>query len=119
LCVVPQNLYEFWATATRPTVANGLGLSASECQVRVDRIKRVFRLLPDSPQLFDEWERLVVAHLCHGRVSYDARLVAAMRTCGLTRLLTLNTSDFARSPGLILIDPTARIAPGAPPPTPP
>jgi len=60
------------------------------------------------------WERLVVAHLCHGRVSYVARLVAAMRTHGITRLLTLNTADFARFPGLTLIDPTAG-SPPAPP----
>ena len=31
LCVVPQNIYEFWAVATRPAVANGLGLSIPEC----------------------------------------------------------------------------------------
>jgi len=80
----------------------------------VARIKRVFRFLPDSLKLFDEWERLVVAHLCHGRVSYVARLVAAMRTHGITRLLTLNTADFARFPGLTLIDPTAG-SPPAPP----
>jgi predicted nucleic acid-binding protein len=73
----------------------------------VARIKRGFRFLPDQLRLFDEWEQLVVVHLCHGRVSYDARLVAAMRTHGITRLLTLNTADFARFPGLTLIDPTA------------
>ena len=33
---------------------------------------------------------------CHGRVSFDARLVAAMTTQGLTRLLTFNTADFNR-----------------------
>ncbi|MGD0040263.1 MAG: hypothetical protein ABSE84_07605, partial [Isosphaeraceae bacterium] len=75
LCVVPQNVYEFWATATRPTASNGLGLSIHECQVQVARVKRLFRFLPDLPTLFTEWEALVGAHSCHGRVSYDARLV--------------------------------------------
>lgn len=74
LCVVPQNVYEFWATATRPVAANGLGLSISECQAEVARIKRLFRLVPDLQTLFAEWEALVVAHACHGRVSYDAKL---------------------------------------------
>jgi predicted nucleic acid-binding protein len=115
LCIVPQNLYEFWATATRPLAANGLGLSVPECQLEVERFKQLFRFLEDLPGLFSEWETLVVAHLCHGRVSFDARLVAAMRTHGLIRLLTLNASDFARFPGLVLIDSTAPIAPGAPP----
>ena len=114
LCVVPQNIYEFWATATRPVASNGLGLSVPECQVEVARIKRLFRLIPDLPTLFDEWEALVGVHACHGRVSYDARLVAAMRTHGITRLLTFNTADFTRFPGLTILDPASFAAPAAP-----
>ena len=119
LCVVPQNVYEFWATATRPVASNGLGLSVSECQVQIARIKRLFRLIPDLPTLFAEWEALVVAHACHGRVSYDARLVAAMRTHGIIRLLTLNAADFARFPGLTILDLATFAAPAAPPGTTP
>ena len=115
LCVVPQNVYEFWATATRPTASNGLGLSIHECQVQVARVKRLFRFLPDLPTLFAEWEALVGAHTCHGRVSYDARLVAAMRTHGITQLLTFNGPDFARFPGLTILDPATLAAPAAPP----
>jgi len=105
LCVVPQNVYEFWAAATRPTAANGLGLTVPECQIQVIRIKRLFRLLPDLPALFADWEALVGAYSCHGRVSFDARLVAAMRTHGVTRLLTFNRADFGRFPGLTILDP--------------
>lgn len=115
LCVVPQNVYEFWAVATRPTAANGLGFSVPECQVQVARIKRLFRLLPDLPTLFSEWEALVGAHACHGRVSFDARLVASMRTHGVTRLLTFNGADFVRFPGLTVLDP-ATVAPQITPP---
>lgn len=115
LCVVPQNIYEFWATATRPITANGLGMSASECQIEVSRVKRLFRLLPDLPPLFSEWEGLVRTYACHGRVSYDARLVAAMRTYGLAQLLSFNRADFARFPGITALDPAA-IAAGAAPP---
>ena len=115
LCVVPQNIYEFWAAATRPAAANGLGLSVPECQVQVARIKRLFHLLPDLPTLFVEWEALVGAHACHGRVSFDARLVAAMRTHGLTRLLTFNGPDFARFPGLSILDPAALATSAIPP----
>ncbi len=115
LCVVPQNIYEFWATATRPTASNGLGFSIPECQAEVARIKRLFHLLLDLPLLFAEWEALVGAHSCHGRVSYDARLVAAMRTHGITRLLTFNGADFARFPGLTILDPAALAARTTPP----
>ena len=115
LCVVPQNVYEFWATATRPIASNGLGLSVPECQVQVARVKRLFRFLPDLPTLFAEWEALVGAHACYGRVSYDARLVAAMRTHGITRLLTFNGADFARFPGLTILDPATLAASATPP----
>jgi hypothetical protein len=72
LCTVPQNVYEFWAAATRPTAANGLGLSVAECQAEVARIKRLFRLLPDQPALFAEWEALVAAHNCQGRPNSES-----------------------------------------------
>src|SRR6202041_89920 len=49
LCIVPQNVYEFWATATRPIASNGLGLSVTECQIQVARLKRLFRLVLDLP----------------------------------------------------------------------
>ena len=116
-CVVPQNVYEFWAAATRPTAANGLGLSVPECQTEVARIKRLFHLLPDQPTLFAEWEALVAAHVCQGRTSFDARLVAAMRTHGITHLLTLNVADFARFPGITVLDPAAIVASSPPPPS--
>ncbi len=118
LCVVPQNVYEFWAAASRPIDSNGLGLSIQECQVQIGRIVRLFRFLSDLPNLFAEWESLVGLHSCHGRVSYDARLVAAMRTHGLTRLLTFNGSDFARFPGVTILDPTSLAAPASPPDAP-
>ena len=106
LCVVPQNFYEFWAAATRPLTANGLGLSISDCVDEIKFFKQLFRFLPDQPTLFDEWEKLVEVHACRGRISYDARLVAAMRTYGISRILTFNGSDFARFDGLTVLDPT-------------
>jgi predicted nucleic acid-binding protein len=113
LCIVPQNVYEFWVAATRPLVSNGLGLSIPQCRNEVTGLKTAFTFLPDLPALFAEWEGLVSAYLCHGKVAHDAHLVAAMRTYGITRLLTFNGTDFARYPGLAVLDP-ATVAP--PPP---
>jgi len=114
LCIVPQNVYEFWDTATRPIASNGLGLTVPECQIQVARLKRLFRFRPDLTTLFAESEILVVAHVCHGRVSYDVRLVAAIRTHGILRPLATNASDFARFPGLTILDPANFAAPAAP-----
>ncbi|MDQ3652607.1 MAG: hypothetical protein M3458_20490 [Acidobacteriota bacterium] len=30
LCIIPQNIIEFWAVATRPLANNGLGLTVDE-----------------------------------------------------------------------------------------
>ena len=116
LCVVPQNLYEFWATATRSSVANGLGLTSLESQRRILLTKRVYHFLPDLPALYAEWEALVGTYPCQGRVSYDARLVAAMRTHGITRILTFNGADFTRFPWVVVIDPVAVAGSSASPP---
>jgi predicted nucleic acid-binding protein len=50
-------------------------------------------------------------------VSFDARLVAAMRTYSVTRLLTFNGPDFTRFPGLTILDPAAFAAPANPLPS--
>ena len=107
LVIFPQNVYEFWATATRPTGANGLGLTVSACSGELTRLRQSFQLLPDQPGLFADWEALVVQYRCHGRVSFDARLVAAMRTHGVTHILTFNVADFTRYAGLTVFDPAA------------
>jgi predicted nucleic acid-binding protein len=115
LCIVPQNIYEFWAAATRPVGVNGLGLSVAEAQVEIVRLRRLFAFLPDRANLFAEWETLVVAYDCKGKVAHDARLVAAMRTHGITRLLTFNGPDFQRYPGVTILDPAAIAVTPTPP----
>jgi len=103
--VIPQNLIEFWAVATRPEINNGLGLSVDETAQRIAFFKFAFVLLPDTNDIFKEWERLVAQHQVLGKQVYDARLVAAMKVHNLTQLLTFNTSDFKRFTGITAINP--------------
>ncbi len=105
LAIVPQTIYEFWVVATRPLAVNGLGLSVPECQLEIADLKKLAVLLPDQPTLFAEWEALVAAHLCLGKAAHDARFVAAMRTHGMTDILTFNVADFQRYAGVNVIDP--------------
>jgi predicted nucleic acid-binding protein len=112
LCVVPQNLYEFWAVATRPPGENGLGMTAPQAQARMTRIKRLFALLLDERRILPEWERLVNLHDVKGKTAHDARLVAAMRRHGLSRLLTFNASHFARFAGITVPTPEGVVAGG-------
>lgn len=95
--LVPQNLYEFWTVATRPTDVNGLGLSVAEADAELARYAPpFFRLLQDERAIFRQWKELVVAYNIQGKVAHDARLVAAMLRHGLVHLLTFNAAHFAR-----------------------
>jgi len=114
LCIVPQNLYEFWAVATRPIVNNGLGLTVQEAKVELDRIKQSFILLRDPPTLPDEWEKLIVTYDCKGKPSHDARIVAAMQIHGVLEFITFDRQDFTRFAGIRLLDPDA-VSTGAAP----
>jgi predicted nucleic acid-binding protein len=105
LGVIPQNLIEFWAIATRPASNNGLDLSVAETARQIGKLKALFKLLPDSPDIFPEWERLVLQHQVSGKQAHDARLVAAMNVHRVTHLLTFNTDDFKRYDGSTVVSP--------------
>ena len=105
LCFTPQNLVELWCVCTRPTTANGFGLTVMETERRARVIERLLTLLPDSPAMHVEWRRLVVVHAVSGVQVYDARLVAAMHVHGVTNILTFNVGDFTRYPGLAVVHP--------------
>lgn len=97
--VVPQNLYEFWAVATRkpggpPTGQNGLGMNTEQASQWIAFFVRRFTLLPDRPDLTARWHATVKSHGIRGFRSHDARLIAAMESYGITRLMTLNGDDF-------------------------
>ncbi|MBV9868412.1 MAG: PIN domain-containing protein [Abitibacteriaceae bacterium] len=96
LCLIPQNLIEFWVAATRPTAVNGLGLSPAQAQASIAQFEASFHLLPDTSVIFAEWKRIVTAYTVSGKTAHDARLIAAMKVHGLTHLLTFNGNDFHR-----------------------
>jgi len=93
--------------ATRPAVNNGLALSLTETAAHIKTFKQTFTLLPDTPDIFSEWEHLVELHSVSGRQSHDARLVAAMLVHDLTHILTFNTDDFKRYKEVTVVDPTS------------
>ena len=107
LIVVPQNLYEFWAVATRPAGPppagrNGLGMTPAQAGQWLRFFRRRFVLLYDRDDLSSLWQALVETHGVTGFRSHDVRLVAAMQSYGITRLLTFNAADFRGLPITIL-----------------
>ena len=105
LCVVPQDIYEFWAIATRPMAAEW----PRPVHPRVSGPGRPGEaVVPPPPGPAGPVGRVGSAGRgpCLSRPRFfDARLVAAMRTHGITRLLTFNGADFARFPGVSVLDP--------------
>jgi predicted nucleic acid-binding protein len=113
LHINPQSLYEFWVVATRPLSQNGLGLSVAESLAELTHLRTTFDFLDDSPNLFTEWVAVLSTVACQGKVAHDARYIAAMRTHGITHLLTFNGSDFVRFPGITILDPN-KVTPSGP-----
>lgn len=107
LIIVPQNLYELWAVATRPAGAppagrNGLGMNPTQAGHWLRFFRRRFTLLPDREEISRIWQDLVETYAVIGFRAHDVRLVAAMQCYGINRLLTFNGADFHSFPITIL-----------------
>ena len=106
ICIVPQNLYEFYTVATRPSSARGgLGLTPEQAEIEINRLQALFNFLPDTADVFTEWLSLVSRYSVSGVQAHDARLVAAMRVHSLPSLLTFNVADFTRYDQIDVLDP--------------
>jgi predicted nucleic acid-binding protein len=111
LIIVPQNLYEFWAVATRPpgpppAGSNGLGMTPAQAGHWLRFFQRRFTVLPDRDELSRLWQVLAETHGVTGFRAHDVRLVAAMQSYGITRLLTFNVAHFRGMP-VTIVDPVS------------
>jgi predicted nucleic acid-binding protein len=100
LCVGSQVLIEYWAVATRPVAVNGLGFPPDIAEQELRDFDRWVNLLEEPADMAWRWRRLVNEYDVRGKQAHDARLVAFMQAHGLTDLLTLNPTDFARYEGI-------------------
>ncbi len=96
MVIIPQIFVEFWAVATRPIHANGLGMKPENAQKELGRLQKLLRLLPENEKIFPEWKMLVTTYKVSGKPTHDARIVAAMITHGIENILTINPGDFKR-----------------------
>src|SRR5947199_10751230 len=56
VCIVHQNITEFWCVATRPEgSANGLGMTIVAAHDEVLRICGLLTLLPETDSIYPEW----------------------------------------------------------------
>lgn len=105
LVVAVQNIAELWNVATRPAVKNGLGLSIEEANTVILKIEYLFDLLHETEESYKIWRHLTLEYRVHGVKAHDTRLVSVMKANEVTQILTFNTSDFTRYPGIEAIHP--------------
>lgn len=107
LYIGAQNASEFWAVATRPEAANGLGLLPAQAEAELWDLEKTVTWLEEPPELGVRWRELVNRYEVRGKQAHDARLVAFMLCHGLDQILTLNTDDFARYTEITALHPSA------------
>ena len=105
LHITAQIIVESHALATRPTDANGLGMTAPQARLEARKIQAIFPLLPEVPAIFPLGRNLVDTYSVVGRQVYDARIVAVMQAHGVTHLLTMNPTHFRRFAGITIVEP--------------
>jgi predicted nucleic acid-binding protein len=111
LVTSPQNIAEFWNVSTRPSTARGgYGQSLSATLRRVEFIERKGGILPESPAAYRIWRSMLASYGIQGVAVHDARLVALVQSVGVSRVITLNKSDFTRYSGLIVATPAEVLA---------
>ena len=106
-----QNVAEFWNATTRPiTARGGFGLTPQQAQFRLAILERAIEILTESSASYHEWKALVVQHSVSGVQVHDTRLVALMKVQEIGHLLSLNSLDFQRFAGLVVITPREVLA---------
>ncbi len=84
-------------------------MTLAEIEVQLDILENSFRLVPDAPNLHQQWRRLCREAGVSGKQVHDTRIAAACAAAGITTILTWNPSDFRRFlpfvPGLAVMTP--------------
>ncbi len=71
----------------------------------VDRFQTLVRLVPETPEIFPAWRKLVLDHEVSGIRVHDARIVAAMSVHGVNKLLSFDLDDFKRYTIIAVVHP--------------
>jgi predicted nucleic acid-binding protein len=106
LFTTAQSMVELACVLPKPTgPGNGMGMSSGAASLVLQRMERLFPVLPDTPEVYRQWVPLFSNPGAVGRQVYDMRIVAAMQTHGLSHLLTLDAKDFNRYRSITVVHP--------------
>ena len=103
LIICPQNIYEFYAVATRPLSQNGFGYSGEDTMKEVQDLLGTYTFLNDPADLFINWQQLIHRYKPLGKTAHDAKLVAFMKGHEIQEIYTLNPGDFNSYADLITV----------------
>jgi predicted nucleic acid-binding protein len=84
---------------------NGLGFTPDQAARYVDRFQTFFDLLPETPEIFPTWRKIVLDYKVSGIQVHDARIVAAMMVHQVDQLLSFDLDDFKRYRGITVVHP--------------
>jgi predicted nucleic acid-binding protein len=98
LLLCTQVMIEFWAVATRPKDANGLGMSIEKASATLRDYESMTQFLPEASGVASGWRTLVEKYGIKGKSAHDARIVALMLEHNVTEILTINVTDFESFP---------------------
>lgn len=96
LCLSGQVVREYLAVTTRPLAVNGLGLTQESALANVRQLTERARFLDEGASVTHALLRLLDSVPCSGKQVHDANIVATMVEHRVSRLMTLNPSDFRR-----------------------
>ena len=90
-----QIIREYMVVATRPSQANGLGLSPNDTIQNVDEFRKRLLFFPETEEVSNELRVLINKYRLSGTRIHDANVAATMLAHGVTKLITENTGDFS------------------------
>jgi len=103
--VCAQVIIESYVVASRPVKANGLGFTITEARQLIGDVEESFPCLPEPSDIGKQWSKLMMRYSVIGKQAHDARIAALMLAHGVTHLLTLNPTDFARYSDITAVTP--------------
>ena len=80
-------------------------MDPSQVLKEIKIIEQYLTYLPDNPEVYLEWRRLVEAYSVSGVQVHDTNLVASMSIADISKLITINGRDFRRFIEVIVVEP--------------
>lgn len=100
-----QILIEFWVVCTRPVEVNGFGWTTERSKTQINQFLSQFDLLHETSSTFSYWFEMVTKYDIKGKRTHDIKILAVMKSYGISHILTFNPNDFIPSNEFTIVHP--------------